>query len=211
MKLKIESDFMYKGLRCVVAFQPEGYRSGYVGVKPENHYYGKWHGDLNIECHGGLTYSGGYEGCWYPVKSDLWWFGFDCANCSDENDIELERHILDTEYVINECKKIVDKLTYRLIQSDMLATHGYIGLTLEEIDKLAEYKRNNRIYILPCAIGSKVYMISQRVNDFTGYSYPVIIQSSFRLNMIEDLNKSIFLTKEEADAALEKIRIEENV
>jgi hypothetical protein len=49
------------------------------------------------------------------------------------------------------------------------------------------------------------------VNDFTGYSYPVIIQSSFRLNMIEDLSKSIFLTKEEADAALEKIRIEENV
>lgn len=78
------------------------------------------------------------------------------------------------------------------------------GLSPEEIQELAEYKRNNRIYLLPCEIGSKVYMITQRMNDFTGYSYPVIIQSSFRLDMIEDLNKRIFLTREEADAALEK-------
>lgn len=92
-----------------------------------------------------------------------------------------------------------------------LAKYESTGLNLEEVQELAEYKRNNRIYLLPCAIGSKVYMITQRMNDLTGYAYPVIIQSSFRLNMIEDLNKSIFLTKEEADAALGKIRIEESV
>lgn len=92
-----------------------------------------------------------------------------------------------------------------------LAAYEDIGLEPEELQELAEYKRNNRIYLLPCAIGSKVYMIIQRMNDLTGYAYPVIIQSSFRLNMIEDLNKSIFLTREEADAALEKIRMEKSV
>lgn len=92
-----------------------------------------------------------------------------------------------------------------------MTEYAEIGFSPEELQELAEYKRNNRIYLLPCAIGSKVYMIIQRMNDLTGCAYPVIIQSSFRLNMIEDLNKSIFLTKEEADTALEKIRIEENV
>ena len=37
--------------------------------------------DLLIECHGGLTYAGGNGD--YPVTSDLWWFGFDCAHCDD--------------------------------------------------------------------------------------------------------------------------------
>lgn len=97
------------------------------------------------------------------------------------------------------------------LRLNKLAKYESTGLNLEEVQELAEYKRNNRIYLLPCAIGSKVYMITQRMNDLTGYAYPVIIQSSFRLNMIEDLNKSIFLTKEEADAALGKIRIEESV
>lgn len=115
------------------------------------------------------------------------------------NELHTERLEYESEYV-------------PLIEAaNRLLEYENIGFSPEEVQELAEYKRNNRIYLLPCAIGSKVYMITQRMNDLTGYAYPVIIQSSFRLNMIEDLNKSIFLTKEEADTALEKIRIEENV
>ena len=64
MKLKIESDVIYKDLRCVVIFTPGGYRCGYVGLTSESQYYGKFYDDLKIECHGGLTYSdGGKEMC----------------------------------------------------------------------------------------------------------------------------------------------------
>ncbi|WP_270657659.1 hypothetical protein [Eubacterium callanderi] len=125
MKLKIESDFIYKGLRCVVIFTPGGYRCGYVGVTPESCYYGKLCDDLEIACHGGLTYSDGGKDSTHPVESDLWWFGFDCDHYEDGNDIKLakmyypERHILDIEYegemrslgyVQNECVKIADQL-----------------------------------------------------------------------------------------------------
>lgn len=125
MKLKIESDFIYKGLRCVVTFTPGGYRCGYVGVTPESRYYGKFYDDLEIECHGGLTYSDGGKDSTHPIESDLWWFGFDCGHYEDSNDIKLakmyypERHILDIEYegeirsleyVQNECQKIADQL-----------------------------------------------------------------------------------------------------
>ena len=98
MNLRIESDFIYKGLRCVVIIMPLGCRYGYVGVPPENMYYGKSHNDLKIECHGGIIYSSNI----HPVTLDLWWFGFDCGH--------YEGKVISLEYVQNECRKIVDQL-----------------------------------------------------------------------------------------------------
>lgn len=87
-----------------------------------------------------------------------------------------------------------------------LAAYEDAGLDSEEMRELAEHKRNNRIYLLPCEIGSKVYTFTVRTDDFSGYTYPVIIQASFRLDMIDDLNKKVFLTKEEAETALERLK-----
>lgn len=94
-----------------------------------------------FEVHGGITYAGGGKKSEYPVESDLWWFGFDCAHCWDANDYETavwifkdDPEILDMlkrnrysrwqthgtirtlEYVENECKKLADQLIdYRCI------------------------------------------------------------------------------------------------
>ena len=38
---KVESDFIYKGYRCVVVFGDMGFRCGYVGVEADNPLYGK--------------------------------------------------------------------------------------------------------------------------------------------------------------------------
>jgi hypothetical protein len=47
--------------------------------------------NISPECyfdvHGGITYAGGGENSKYPVESNLWWFGFDCAHCGDAHDI----------------------------------------------------------------------------------------------------------------------------
>ena len=42
--------------------------------------------DLYFDVHGSLTYSGGGENSDYPIKSDLWWLGFDCAHGGDRAD-----------------------------------------------------------------------------------------------------------------------------
>ena len=42
---KIESDFEYRGYRCVVVFQDMGHRCGYVGLKPGHPLYGKEYSD----------------------------------------------------------------------------------------------------------------------------------------------------------------------
>lgn len=38
---KVESDFIYKGYRCVVIFGDMGFRCGYVGIEADNPLYGK--------------------------------------------------------------------------------------------------------------------------------------------------------------------------
>ena len=42
---KVESDFIYKGYRCVVIFGDMGFRCGYVGVEADNPLYGKDYSD----------------------------------------------------------------------------------------------------------------------------------------------------------------------
>jgi len=126
----VEKDFEYKGFRCIVTFGYLGTRYGYVGVSKDNECYECDYINLDVDCHGGLTYSGGGTGSEYPVKSDLWWFGFDCNHCYDGRDIKLAIKefpkysdalltmaafkaglpVRSTEYVSQSCRGIVDRL-----------------------------------------------------------------------------------------------------
>lgn len=139
MNYKVESDFIYKGLRCVVVLQSLGYRCGYVQVLPGHPAYLLDYGDElveDIEVHGGLTYS--RSGGDYPVTSEenTWWFGFDAAHYIDKSDpfeayraglitkeraIELVedysykmfddwRECRSKEYMEQECRRLADQL-----------------------------------------------------------------------------------------------------
>lgn len=88
-----------------------------------------------FQCHGGITFSDGGKNSDYPVKSDLWWFGFDCGHCYDGKELELaykrfpkygvqilmqleietkfkinDGTIRTEQYVADECKKLADQL-----------------------------------------------------------------------------------------------------
>lgn len=88
--------------------------------------------DSYFDVHGGITYSGGGIGSKYPVESDLYWFGFDCAHCYDSMDCEKLREyfpnerftesriamalnfedneIRTLEYVEQECRNLADQI-----------------------------------------------------------------------------------------------------
>jgi hypothetical protein len=91
--------------------------------------------DCYFDVHGGITYAGGGNNSTYPVESDLWWLGFDCAHCGDGKDYEKvkEYQLMDVnhvnnlieiddmypdikgtirtqEYVEQECKNLADQL-----------------------------------------------------------------------------------------------------
>lgn len=132
-----EKRFEYKGFPCVIIMQALGFRTGYVGIKKGNKFYGVPYDDIDIDCHGGLTYS---NYCLVDQDDeDMWWIGFDTGHCYDAHDfeaalelfkdypkvvehlnferqIEIECGVIDIgtirslEYCEQQCKHIVDQI-----------------------------------------------------------------------------------------------------
>ncbi len=138
----IESDFSYKGLRCVVIFTKMGHRCGYVGLKKSIWGYQLEEDQIedSFQVHGGVTYS--EEDQSYPVedKSINHWIGFDCNHLGDERDVEsltryfpnLNKHNLlncsgynavkSKEYVESECKRLADQINKLIMDEELRMT-----------------------------------------------------------------------------------------
>lgn len=83
------------GLDCMIHRSPVmGALCGYVGVPPGHPLHGRVNVAVDVEVHGGLTYSAacqedGTEAsgiCHVPEDGrphDVWWFGFDCGHFMD--------------------------------------------------------------------------------------------------------------------------------
>ncbi len=81
------------GLPCLIKRNVEGILCGYVGVGRGHPAYGRQWGDVEVEVHGGLTYSNHcQEGpediaiCHIPAPGepdDVWWLGYDCGHSFD--------------------------------------------------------------------------------------------------------------------------------
>ncbi len=75
------------------------------------------------------------------------------------------------------------------------------------IDKAREFAKafdEGRLVILPCKLGKYVFAIEERSNHYAEPLRKVIEPVEFEFDMREDVGTSIFLTQEEAEAALEK-------
>lgn len=78
------------------------------------------------------------------------------------------------------------------------------------VDKLLppcdSFKDKSKFIELPCAIGDTVFMISYGHDTWDDTEYKVIIQTTFRLDMLSSFNKRIFLRREEAEKRLEELK-----
>lgn len=78
-------------------------------------------------------------------------------------------------------------------------------ITIREVlNKLAEYEdleEQGRLPKLPCEIGHRVYMIYQFCNEGAWE----IEEHKIRLEDLENIGKTVFLTREEAEAALKEL------
>lgn len=70
---------------------------------------------------------------------------------------------------------------------------------------LLELYEQGLLKILPCPIGSEVYMVTVQTDGFDGTVYPVVIRATFRLDLLEAVGERVFLTREEADKKLKEI------
>lgn len=153
----VESDFMYDGIRCVVVLQSVGHRCGYVGI-PEGHpLYCLHYMDELIDLgeagdpltvlekfvvHGGITYAGG-ESC-YPIKSDLWWFGFDCSHYADLPDYESAKKAFSDDDLIMDSLRVKEEIEgayghYKLAE---VRTKEYVEEQCKRLaEQLSKYKQ----------------------------------------------------------------------
>lgn len=89
-------DFRHAGFACFLLRNHHGAWCGYVGVPSTHPAHGKNYDDVDVQCHGGLTYSAACDGeriCHMPQPGepdDLWWFGFDCWHFRDASPLRIE-------------------------------------------------------------------------------------------------------------------------
>lgn len=97
-----------------------------------------------------------------------------------------------------ECKKCKDW------NGSITKCFNECGKPLDAIEEFNRYKNleeQNKLLKLPCEIGHRVYMIYQ----FCGEGAWEIEEHKIRLEDLENIGKTVFLTKEEAEAALKEL------
>ena len=78
-----EEEFTHAGLPCQIKRSPGlGHLCGYVGVPPNHPYAGLDYDDVDVEVHGGLTFSA-KDTLELGFQAGYYWFGFDCAHSRD--------------------------------------------------------------------------------------------------------------------------------
>ena len=122
------AEFEAHGFHCIARRNPScGHWCGYVGVTANHPYYGKYYGEIDIDVHGGLTYSDHCNGeiCHKAKEGEpdeLYWLGFDCGHFDDLSPYQvaipslafrLDGHYWTLEEVEEECislaKQLLDK------------------------------------------------------------------------------------------------------
>ena len=107
---------MYKGFKIVIKrmMYLGGQLNGYVRIPKAHKFYDKSYDDMNIKCHGGVTFAGDLE------EDGDFYIGFDTAHYMDfmpflvmnlkDKGVSGTGTYRDIDYVRNECKSIVDQL-----------------------------------------------------------------------------------------------------
>lgn len=113
---------------------------------------------------------------------------------------------------------IYERCEYRML-SELRNSIGD-DYDLEHLKELVEADREGKCVVLPCRVGDKVYCIQSyfndakmrsekkvkcRVVDFM-QSLPDLLECEGMIYKFSDIGKIVFLTREEAETALEKMR-----
>ena len=79
------------------------------------------------------------------------------------------------------------------------------NMTVGRLKELAEADKDGRVLILPCKLGTKVYRIRYKIVDYPDKPEPEITTTWFTPEYREDIGKTVFLTREEAERAIQEM------
>ena len=76
----------------------------------------------------------------------------------------------------------------------------------ERIRKLLAADKEGRCIILPCKLGDTVWRIKRTFETYLDKSEPYIEPDAFLLQDVFNIGKTVFLTREEADHELKRVK-----
>ena len=93
------------------------------------------------------------------------------------------------------------------------------GIAPDRLRELVEADREGRCVVLPCKVGTRVWVIGQNCDLcrdmyaeepclFGSCEYKEVFESVFGYGMIDNFGKTVFLTREEAEAKLKELESE---
>lgn len=80
-----------------------------------------------------------------------------------------------------------------------------LGVEPSRLRELAEADKDGRVIILPCKLGTKVYRIRYEIADYPDEPDLEIADTWFTPEYREDIGKTVFLTRAEAERALKEM------
>lgn len=80
-----------------------------------------------------------------------------------------------------------------------------LGVEPSRFRELAEADKAGRLVVLPCKLGTKVYRIRYTIADYPDEPDLEIADTWFTPEYREDIGKTVFLTREEAERALQEM------
>ena len=116
----------------------------------------------------------------------------------------LLRQYLDTGLTPEEVlpKDKADEIALKLM---CLADLGSL-CSYTRLRELAEADKDGRLVVLPCEVGTATYYIHYPIAVYPDKSEPEIKRGIFTLCDLDRVGHSVFLTREEAEAALEAMK-----
>ena len=79
------------------------------------------------------------------------------------------------------------------------------GCSISRMVELMKADKDGRVLILPCKLGTKVYRIRYKIVDYQGKPEPEITTTWFTPEYREDIGRTVFFTREEAEKALQEM------
>ncbi len=123
-------EFEHENIQCKILRACTGVLNGYVRI-PHNHpYYQKKYEEMDIECHGGLTFG---------ECSDEHWIGFDCAHGFDL--IPSHENLFKNNPALIESRKIMEELKekFNLKNSPIFQqTYKSVAFCINQCKSIAE-------------------------------------------------------------------------
>lgn len=76
----------------------------------------------------------------------------------------------------------------------------------DRLRELAEADKDGRCVVLPCKVGDTVWRIKRTFETYPDKSKPYIEPDAFLLQDVFNIGKTVFLTREEADHELKRVK-----